>query len=65
MTYFNPDIDFWRIAAPGFLRGKHCNQREKRKAPVRGRSAQQKEMTDELPGPIRPRAQSRVRGVPD
>jgi len=22
MTYFNPDIDFWRIAAPGFLRGK-------------------------------------------
>jgi MFS transporter, DHA2 family, multidrug resistance protein len=21
MTYFNPDIDFWGIAAPGFLRG--------------------------------------------
>ena len=22
MTYFNRDIDFWRIAEPGFLRGK-------------------------------------------
>ena len=40
MTYFIPDINFSR--------------KEKRKAHVRGRAAEQKEMSYELPGPIRP-----------
>ena len=65
MPYFYPDIDFWRVAAPGFLHGKGAEVAAKGYEDLCSKKEEQKsdEHKNCVPSPITLKSEGKEKGA--